>query len=88
MHAANVDPKAFVTTPVFTGSVAFFACAIRDLGLWVGYDPIPDSPSGPGNPYHGEVWATTPKKRFSDNERTGLARAAQWYVQLPNVDII
>lgn len=79
--ATGQDPRVYVTTPVFIGSVVFSATDVRSLGLWIGYEPIPD------NPHHGEVWATTDKKHFSDAQKTGLAKAARWYVELPDVDI-
>ena len=87
MLADHIDPKTFVTTPGFTGSVVFSAGDIRDLGLWVGYDPISANPGAKGNPYHGEVWTAAPSKRFSNTQSSGLAKAAQWYVPLPDVDI-
>lgn len=85
--AAGQHPQTYVTTPVFTGSVTFSANDVRALDLWIGYEPIKDIPNIPDNPHHGEVWATTDKKSFSDAQKTGLANAAQWYVELPDVDI-
>ena len=85
--AAGKHPQTYVTTPVFTGSVAFSAGEVRALGLWIGYEPIIDVPNTPDNPYHGEVWATTDKKSFTERQKTGLATAAQWYVELLEVDI-
>ena len=79
--ADRQDPKQFVTTPKFTGSVAFMANQIRELGLILGYDPIPD------NPYHGQVWQKGTAKRFTRTQQKGLLRAAQWYVRLEGVDI-
>ena len=87
MVGVNVDPRAFVTTPVYLGSVAFPAGAIRALDLWVGYEPISDDPIIPDNPYHGEAWAKTAKKSFSEAQKSGLAKLARWYVELPDVDI-
>lgn len=84
---AGQQPKTYVTTPVFTGSVAFSANDVRALHLWVGYEPIKDVPNIPDNPYHGEVWPMTDKKSFTEGQKTGLARTAQWYVELPDVDI-
>lgn len=63
MLADGVDPREYVTTPVFTGSVAFSAGAARALGLIVGYDPIPT------NPYRGEVWSADRPNRFSRQQR-------------------
>lgn len=86
--ADDIDPLEYVVTPVFTGSVVFTASDIRTLDLWVGYDPIKDAPGIPDNPYHGEVWAHTPQKRFLKRQKDGLANFARWYVALPNVEII
>jgi len=80
--AANLDPKEYVTTPIFTGSVSFLAGAARGLNLWVGYDPIPD------NPYHGEVWGNPRPNRFSGSQKKGLHNACEWYVPLVGVEII
>ena len=78
----GVDPRQYVTTPVFTGSVAFSAGAARALGLLVGYDPVPT------NPYHGEVWGGSRPNRFSQRQKKGLAEASRWYVELDGVDIV
>ena len=40
---AGEDPKEYVTTPKYTGSVAFSAGAARDLRLRVGYHPVPEN---------------------------------------------
>lgn len=85
--AAGQHPQTYVTTPVYTGSVALSAGDVRALDLWVGYEPIENVPNVPGNPHHGEVWATTERKNFSDGQKTGLAKAAHWYVEVPDVDI-
>ena len=53
--SAGFIPQNYVTTPVFTGSVFFTAAAIRDQGLRIGYDPIPE------NKFHGEVWGPASK---------------------------
>ncbi len=85
--AAGIDPKVFVTTPVYTGSVAFSAQSIRNLNLWIGYDPVRDNPYQDDNPYHGQVWPTEPKRQFSESQKSGLANAATWYVEIPGVEI-
>lgn len=81
-------PQKYVTTPVFTGSVAFTAKEIRALNLIIGYEPIRGIPGVTDNPYHGEVWSKTESKRFTSQQKDGLARSARWYVVLPNVDLI
>ena len=85
--AAGEDPHAYVTTPVFTGSVALPAGEVRALDLWIGYDPIVDVPDVQDNPYHGGVWSKTEKNSFSERQKSGLAKLARWYVELPDVDI-
>lgn len=75
------DPKEYVTTPVFIGSVAFSAGVARALDLRVGYDPIPK------NPYHGEVWGNPRPNRFSNSQKKGLMAASAWYVELKDVDL-
>lgn len=85
---AGVNPQEYVTTPVFTGSVALRAGDVRALGLWVGYDPIEGVHYVPDNPYHGEVWSPTERKNFTDSQKSALAHLAQWYVPLPNVDLV
>lgn len=75
------NPKEYVTTPVFTGSVSFSAKDARALGLWVGYDPLPE------NPFHGEVWGVPRPNRFSSGQKKGLLRASEWYVPLAGVEL-
>lgn len=75
------DPKEYVTTPIFTGSVAFSAVAARALDLILGFDPIPE------NPYHGEVWGNCRPNRFSKRQKDGLKAASAWYVELEDVDL-
>ena len=82
MIADGQDPRVYVTTPVFLGSVSFYAADIRGLQLRVGYDPIP------GNPYHGEVWGGFERpNRFTSAQSRGLAAAARWYVEIPGVEL-
>lgn len=78
----GIDPREYVTTPVFTGSVCFTAGIVRNTGLRVGYDPIAD------NPYHGEVWGPVERpNKFSRSQKRALANSAVWFVELPGVDI-
>ena len=86
--AAGEIPQEYVTTPVYTGSVAFSAGDVRALDFIVGYEPIEDVSNAPDNPYHGEVWTKTPTKKFSKRQKDGLANLARGYVELPDVDII
>lgn len=68
------DPHVFVTTPVFTCSVWFTARTIRELGLMIGYEPIPE------NYAHAEVWGGTRPNRFTGSQQRSLREQAQWYV--------
>jgi len=86
--AAGEDPVEYVTTPVFTGSVVFQAGKARALDLMVGYEPIIDEEGFPDNPYHGEVWLKTAKKQFSSSQKDGLAKAASWYVEIDDVELV
>jgi hypothetical protein len=81
MESDGIDSKEFVTTPVFTGSVAFKANVARDLDLLVGSEPIKD------NPYHGEVWGARRPNRFSPNQKRRLQAASEWFVEIPGVAI-
>lgn len=74
IRAAQLDPKLYVTSPQWTGSVRFEAGALRAVGFKVGYDPLPE------NPHHGEVWGT-----FSKENQKKLMAMATWFVQIPNV---
>jgi hypothetical protein len=75
------NPKQYVTTPIFTGSVAFSADNVRNLGLRIGYDPIQE------NPYHGEVWGSPRANRFSNPQKKGLLAASEWYVEIEGVSL-
>lgn len=86
--AAGINPRQYVTNPIFTGSVAFTAGDVRSLDLLIGYEEIVSHPGVPDNPYHGEVWAKTERKSFSDSQKTGLASIARWYVEIPGVELI
>jgi len=88
IESDGLDPREFVTTPVFIGSVAFKARAARDAGLRIGYEPIVDVPGVDDNPYHGEVWGGQEKpNRFSRGQKRELAAASTWFVALPDVEI-
>jgi hypothetical protein len=88
MDHDDVDPREFVTTPVFTGSVCFKASAARSVDLMIGRDPIKDVPGVDDNPYHGEVWASGARpNKFNGAQKRALAEASEWFVELPGVDI-
>ena len=79
---AGLNPYEFVTNPEFTGSVVFLAGAIRQIGLIVGSNPLQE------NPYHGEVWNCNTPKKFTKSQKKKLASACNWYVTIPNAEII
>jgi hypothetical protein len=66
------DPRVFVTTPRWTGSVFFHARPLRDLQLMVGYNPVDE------NPFHGEVWGIS-----SRSTQRKLKNIYVWYVKIP-----
>ena len=79
----QVDPRAYVTTPRWVGSIVFTAGKLRDEGFMVGYDPIEaEPPDQIANPYHGEVWGN-----FSKGKQRQLSKMAAWYVALPGVSL-
>lgn len=71
---AGIDPRAFVTTPIFMGSVRFEAGQLRAEDMKVGFHPVP------GNDHHGEVWGS-----FSKGKRARLLKIAQWFVAIEGV---
>jgi hypothetical protein len=75
--ARGRDPRAYVTTPTWTGSVWFRVEVLRGEGLQVGYDPIPD------NDCHGEVWGARTRAQWRR-----LQHLAAWYVEIAQVRIV
>lgn len=73
---AKQDPRAYVTTPRWTGSVRFKAGALREEEFMVGFDPLPE------NPYHGEVWG-----KFTKAQQRRLQQLAVWFVTIPGVKL-
>lgn len=71
---AGLDPKAFVTTPRWIGSVRFEAGTLRSEGFRVGFHPLPE------NPHHGEVWGD-----FSKPKKRQLQRLCVWFVPIEGV---
>lgn len=71
---AGLDPKVYVTTPRWIGSVRFEAGTIRSEGFLVGFHPLPE------NPHHGEVWGD-----FSRVKRRRLQRICVWLVPIQGV---
>jgi hypothetical protein len=75
IEEAALDPRAFVTTPRWIGSVIFRTSVARQRGLLVGSDPIP------GNDHHGEVWGTFTRgvsKGLQRARRPGLFKFPKW----------
>lgn len=82
MIGAGIDPRQYVTTPEFTGSVSFPARTARELNLVVGYEPLEN------NPYHGEVWNPLRPQYFTGGQKRKLQEGSIWYVEIPDVEII
>jgi hypothetical protein len=76
ISAKGLDPREFVTTPIWTGSVYFRVDKLRGAALQVGYDPIPD------NDCHGEVWGMTTRAQYK-----WLQEQAAWYVEIVGVQL-
>jgi hypothetical protein len=77
IQADGLDPRTFVTSPGWVGSIAFSVGALRGEGLQVGYHPVPD------NKYHGEVWGATRRP-----QQRRLQELAVWYVEITGVQVI
>jgi hypothetical protein len=78
----GLDPKEYVTTPRWTGSVLFKVVDLRQQGFMVGYDPI-EPPKPEPNSYHGEVWS-----ELSENQAVRkLKSMAEWFVPIPEVNL-
>lgn len=71
---AGKDPHNFVTSDRWPGSVLFDVGALRELGLRIGFDPLPN------NPFHGEVWG-----KFSKSQQRSLRSLAIWFVPIDGV---
>ena len=78
---AGLDPRQFVTTPKYVGSVAFPAGLAREFGLLIGGSP------SPRNPYHGEVWGSAEAKPFASSQKKALLNGCKWYVEIPDVSL-
>ena len=76
IEEAGHDPKAYVTSPRWIGSVLLSAGHFRCHGLLVGTDPLPD------NPFHGEVWGNIPR-----GMRRALLQQAEWFVAIDGVSL-
>ena len=73
---AGLDPRTYVTTPRWFGSIRFRAEDLRIEMFQVGFDPIPD------NPHHGQVWGN-----FTRQRRRRLRELCTWFVPIENAEI-
>lgn len=76
IEEAGIDPKLWVTTPRWTGSVTLPIGALRENDFQVGFDPLDD------NPYHGAVWG-----QFSRARKKLLMSICSWLVPLDGVTL-
>ena len=84
----EIDPREWVTTPRFRGSVWFPAKLVRNLGLRVGYEPIEEDGTVEANPYHGEVWGPKDKPyKITQSQRNQIHASVNWYVELDGVAV-
>lgn len=74
---ANLDPKIYVITPRWVGSVKLNVGLVRLQSLKVGFDPLPE------NPHHGEVWDHSTRA-----QQLNLQLIAEWYVPIPDVMVV
>ena len=70
------DARAYVSSPVWTGSIRFTAGMLRGEELLVGYDPLPE------NPYHGVVWG-----QLTRGKQRRLLSIASWFVEIQGVGL-
>jgi len=76
IEAAGIDPREFVTSPRWTGSLLISVGDLRDKQLLVGYSPIDE------NPYHGEAWG-----KLSRGQKNDLLARSTWFVQIPGCSL-
>lgn len=77
IESNGLDPKEFVTTPRWFGSVKFKVSDLRKLDFKVGYHPTKH------NPYHGEIWG-----KFSRSQINNLKTLAVWFVEIPQTNLV
>lgn len=77
IEEVGLDPRTYVTTPHWVGSLLFDAGQFRKLGMLVGFDPLET------NPYHGQVWGN-----FNKANQRSLLSQCSWFVMLENVKIV
>ncbi|MFZ1107592.1 MAG: hypothetical protein WAN43_04500 [Rhodomicrobium sp.] len=83
IREAGEDPRIYVTTPKWYGSLQLSVGQIRDANLLVGYDPVPK------NPYHGQIWNRDgkPTKGQQKQQERALRRISSWFVEISGVEI-
>lgn len=79
---AGVNPEQHVTTPRWTGSIIIPVNPIRAANCLVGYDPLPEMPPEPANPYHGGIWGN-----FNKATQRAIRKASSWFVPISDVTI-
>lgn len=79
----GLDPRKYVTTPRWFGSLQLRVGDVREKALLVGYDPTPD------NPYHGQIWNAQGKPTRGEQkaQERALRAISSWYVEIPGVEI-
>ncbi|WP_305095620.1 hypothetical protein [Croceibacterium aestuarii] len=82
IEADDIEPRDWVTSPRWLGSVRFSAGCLRSLELQVGYDPLPNKLSEERNPYHGGVWGS-----FSRATKRRMQQNAQWFVPIADAEL-
>jgi hypothetical protein len=80
IEEAGLDPRVYVTTPVWIGSVRFLVEHLRTEGFMIGSDPTEQGAGGAANPYHGQVWGN-----FSKSKQRRLQQLCEWFVPIEGV---
>ena len=73
------NPKEYVTSPKYLGSVSLTVGSVRGANLQVGYSPNPE------NPYHADIWGTDRPNRFTRSQKRDLMTSCNWYVRIEGV---
>jgi hypothetical protein len=74
IEEAGIAAEQFVMNPPWIAAIQYKAGQLRDEGLKVGSDPLPE------NPFHGEVWGS-----FTRSKQKKLLQLAKWLVELEGV---
>ena len=84
IRESGQDPRVYVTTPRWYGSLQLSVGSVRDANLLVGYDPVPE------NPYHGQIWSKDgkPTRGQQKQQERALRRISAWFVEIPGVEIV